>query len=155
MISHLDYKQREDSTMNINELRQTKETATASQTLTLADLMGKQRILPLPAGLHECVLNDVTSTETSRAFRIVVESTENNAKYAVSINIGSTAESADIAMSIISHFLDQIDLTTFNLADIKSKIGSQIMILGTEKVTDRGVFTNYSFNPAVMMSHLD
>ena len=95
--------------MNLNELKLNRETLTQNKTeLTLADLIGKSAVLPLPAGLHECTFVDVTSTATSKSFRLVVEDSKTKQQYSVNLNIGNTTESAGIFLSIVSHFLDQI-----------------------------------------------
>ena len=141
--------------MNFNELRQNQNAVGASSGMTLKDLLGKKSILPLPSGLHECTLKDITSTPTSRALRIIVTDSEDQKNYSVSINIGNTPEQADIFLSIISHLLEQLDLDDFDLDLLKGKIGSTVMILGIEKTSERGTFTNYSFNPAVMLNYLD
>lgn len=143
--------------MNLNELKakaEAKAAAAETKTFTLADLAGQQAVLALPAGLHELTLDDVTSTSTSKSFRMIVQNPKTKAKYSVNINIGNNSEQASIFMSIMSHLLDQLDLKTFDLDAIKAKKGETICILGTDKVTDRGTFTNYNFNPVVLAAAL-
>lgn len=141
--------------MNLKELeaKVKAENLNESKTLTLADLAGKSAVLPLPAGLHEVKIVDITSTSTSKSFRMVVEAT-NKQQYAVNLNIGNNAEQAGIFLSIISHLLDQIGLKTLDLEAMKKKVGSEICVMGIERSTDRGTFVNYTFNPAVMASAL-
>lgn len=150
--------------MNINELRKRQETAATTQnvTLTLGDLTGKKAVLPLPDGLFECKLTEINSAPTARAFVFTVEAAEvkdgspeeTTKPYRVSINIGNTSESASMFLSNISHFLDQLSLPEFDLDAIKGKIGETIVIYGQERISDRGTFLNYTFDPRIIAANL-
>lgn len=135
---------------NLEKLKATAATTTTTQKLTLADMVGKQAILPLPVGLHECKLVDVPKTLTDTSFRLIVES--EGQKYSVSQNIGNTPEQADIFMNIISFLLEQLDMKVLDLEVLGKKIGETVMILASTKTTDRGTFVNYSFNPQTMVN---
>lgn len=142
--------------MNINELKAKATTAQETKVFTLSDIQGKQAILALPIGLFECIIKDIPSTADSKSIRLIVETTDKHPKtYAVSINIGNSAQSAEIFLNTMSHLMKQLDLgDTFDLDTLKTKVGSTICVAGIERTTDSGTFTNYSFNPAILAKYL-
>ena len=137
--------------LNLETLKATAATTTTTKKLTLADMIGKQSVLPLPVGLHECKIIETPKLDPenpSTSFRLIVES--EGQRYSVVISIGSTPAQGDIFMSIISHLLDQLEMKALDFDVLATKVGETICVLATENVTARGSFTNYSFNQKVM-----